>query len=378
MRPSFHLFRIAGVDIGVHYTWLFAFVLIGWSLAVGYYPSFYPGWSTSTYWGLGAVSSILLFTSVLVHEMAHSLVARRLGLRVLGITLFIFGGVSNMQGEAQRARDEFYVAVVGPVTSLLLAGIFALPLLFTKGPVGQLGALLGYLALINALLGGFNLLPGFPLDGGRILRSILWGITGTLAKATIIASRVGQVFAFGLIGWGIYQIVTGNFLSGLWIMFIGWFLNSAAESNRREAKLQEEFRDVFARDLMDTQPETTSPETSVISIVEELFLRRGKRALLVCDELDQLVGVVTLTDLKKARQELWPNLKVADVMTGQPIHTVGPDEDASKVLQLLAEHDLNQVPVVEDGKVVGMLNRSDMIRYIQARKELGLGRRRRR
>ena len=167
MKPSIRLFKIAGVDVGVHYTWVFAFVLITWSLAVGYYPAFYEGWSNSTYWGMAVLSSLLLFTSVLLHELGHSLIARWLGLNVLGITLFIFGGVSNMQGEAARARDEFLVAVIGPVVSLALAGLFFLPLLFMESR-SQLPALLAYMALINALLGAFNLLPGFPLDGGRI------------------------------------------------------------------------------------------------------------------------------------------------------------------------------------------------------------------
>ena len=377
MKPSIRLFKIAGVDVGVHYTWVFAFVLITWSLAVGYYPAFYEGWSNSTYWGIAVLSSLLLFTSVLLHELGHSLIARWLGLNVLGITLFIFGGVSNMQGEAARARDEFLVAVIGPVVSLALAGLFFLPLLFMESR-SQLPALLAYMALINALLGAFNLLPGFPLDGGRILRSILWGVTGTLSRATNIASRVGQVFAFGLMGVGIFQIVNGNFLGGLWIILIGWFLNSAAESTRRETRFQEEFKDVAARDLMYPDPETTSPHTRLTDIIDEFFLRRGRRAMLVCDEYHQLIGIVSLSDLKKVGQARWPYLTVSEVMTRSPIHSVGPDEKASAALQLLAEHDLNQLPVVHQGRVLGMLSRSDMIRYLQTRKELGLDRRRRR
>ena len=179
-------------------------------------------------------------------------------------------------------------------------------------------------------------------------------------------------------GVGIFQIVNGNFLGGLWIILIGWFLNSAAESTRRETRFQEEFKDVAARDLMYPDPETTSPHTRLTDIIDEFFLRRGRRAMLVCDEYHQLIGIVSLSDLKKVGQARWPYLTVSEVMTRSPIHSVGPDEKASAALQLLAEHDLNQLPVVHQGRVLGMLSRSDMIRYLQTRKELGLDRRRRR
>lgn len=372
MRASIHLFRIAGIDIGMHFTWLFAFLLFAWTLAEGFYPSYYPSWSLSVYWGLGILSSLLLFGSVLTHELAHSIVAQRLGMKVLGITLFIFGGVSNMQGDAKRPRDEFYVAIVGPATSLILAGLFWLVYLFALNQDGPLAALVFYMAFVNTLLGAFNLIPGFPLDGGRVLRSILWGITGGLGKATEIASRVGQVFAFALIGWGVYQIINGDFLSGIWVIFIGWFLNNAAESSRKEIRLQEDFKNVLAKDLMNTQPEVTTPDARLMDIVENYFLRKGRRALPVCDNEGKLIGIVTLTDLKKVSQEKWPTTTVEGVMTRESLHYVGPNEDLSNVLKMLAEYDLNQILVVEDSKVVGLLSRADMIRYLQARRELGL------
>ncbi len=373
MKASIHLFRIAGIDIGIHFTWLFAFLLFAWTLADGFYPSYYESWSAGVYWGLGVLSSLLLFTSVLTHELAHSIVALRLGLRVKGITLFIFGGVSNMQGEAKRARDEFYVAVVGPATSLILAGIFWLIYLFAFKEASPLAALVFYLAFVNSLLGAFNLLPGFPLDGGRVLRSIIWAITGSVSKATNIASVVGQVFAFAFIGWGVFQIFAGDFLSGIWIIFIGWFLNTAADSSRKEVRLQEDFKNVLAKDLMNMHPEVTNPNAVLTDIVDNYFLRKGRRALPVCDQDGRLIGIVTLSDLKKVSQDKWPTLTVESIMTKDPLHTVGPNEDLSNVLKMLAEHDLNQIPVLEDGKLVGLLGRADMIRYLQARQELGLG-----
>ncbi|MDO8750071.1 MAG: site-2 protease family protein, partial [Dehalococcoidia bacterium] len=231
MRPSFRLGRIAGVEIGVHYTWLFAFALIAWSLAAGFFPISFPGWSPVAYWATGVAAALLLFVSVLLHELAHSFVAKAKGLPVRGITLFIFGGVSNIGGEAAKAKDEFVIAIVGPLTSLVLAGFFWLlysVLMNTSrlwsGQGEPLAATLFYLSLINLMLAAFNLLPGFPLDGGRVLRSILWGTTGSLAKATRIAASVGQAFGWLLIAWGVYQVLGGNYLGGLWIAFIGWFL----------------------------------------------------------------------------------------------------------------------------------------------------------
>ena len=212
MKPSFRLGRIAGVEIGIHYTWLFAFALIAWSLAEGFFPGYFPGWSIGAYWLTGAVAAVFLFLSVLVHELAHSFVAKAKGLPVQGITLFIFGGVSNIGGEAAKAKDEFVIAIVGPLTSLVLSGLSWVLYRVLPGQDGPLVAILSYLSLINLMLAGFNLLPGFPLDGGRVLRSILWGTTGSLTKATRIAASVGQAFGWLLIAWGVYQVLGGQLL----------------------------------------------------------------------------------------------------------------------------------------------------------------------
>lgn len=371
MRGSLGVGSIAGIKIGIHYTWLLAFALITWSLAVGFFPQGYPGFAASTYWILGASAAILLFVSVLVHELAHSFVARSRGIPVQSITLFVFGGVSNISGEARSARDEFAMAGVGPLTSLVLAGLFWGSLALLGGGTTPLGALLAYLALINALLAGFNLLPGFPLDGGRVFRSILWGITGNLAGATGIASLVGHALAWGFIGLGFFELLSGNVLGGIWIAFIGWFLNGAADASRQGITMGEYLRGIRVKDVMNPEPETVSPDTTVQNLVQDVFLQRNLRAAPVCQS-GMAVGIVTLRNVKEVPQRDWPQTLVGDITTREPLYSVGLDDDLASALQLLSEHDLDQVIVIQDGKCLGLLRRADVIRHFQLSQELGL------
>jgi len=370
MRSSLQLGQLAGIKIGIHYTWLFAFVLIAWSLAIGYFPSRVPGAGELTYWALGAIASLLLFASVLVHELSHSLVARTRGLKVDSITLFIFGGVSNLTSEPKTPGDEFFVAVVGPVSSMVLAGMFwllgqALP---SANPVD---AVVGYLAFINLLLGGFNLLPGFPLDGGRVLRSLVWGATGNLQRATAVASYVGQAVGWLLIVWGFARLLTGDFLGGVWTAFIGWFLNTAAESTRHEEAQRETLRGVLVSSLVDEAPVVATATLSVQDFVFEQVLQRGHRALPIVDD-GRLIGIVTLGDAKKLPQDAWPSTPVARIMTSVPLKTVTPETELSVAIGLMAESGLHQLPVLQDGRVVRMLSRADIMRFLQLRQELHL------
>jgi len=371
MRGSFRLGRIAGIEIGVHYTWLLAFILIAWSLAQGYFPQSYPGWDTTTYWTTGVIAALLLFGSVLAHEMAHSLVATARGLRVRSITLFIFGGVSNIEGEPERPQVEFVMAIVGPLTSLVLAGIFWGIQQAVDDRGSPLAAILGYLALINAILAVFNLIPGFPLDGGRVLCSIIWRVTGSLAKATNIAATVGRVFGWIFITYGVFQLFSGNFLGGLWIAFIGWFLSSAADASRREVTLQEQLSGIRVGDIMDTMPECINAHTTVRELVWQNFIQHGRRAVPICYD-DKLYGIVTLTDVKRLPQERWAETPVEAIMTRSPLYTVMRDDDLNAALKLLAQHGLNQVPVLSEGRLVGLLSRADIIRYLQISQELGI------
>jgi Zn-dependent protease/predicted transcriptional regulator len=373
MESSFKLGRIRGIEIGIHYTWLFAFALVAWSLAGGFFPANYPGWGVATYWIVGIVAALALFASVLVHELSHSFVALARGHGVHSITLFIFGGVSNLSSEAEEPKDEFLISIVGPLTSFAIAAVCWLVAQALPSGNSPLSAVLSYLALINVMLGVFNLLPGFPLDGGRVLRSIIWAATGSLRRATDIASYVGQGFGFLLIFWGVAQVLGGNFLGGLWIGFIGWFLNSAAESTRQQQVVQEGLRGARVAEVMNPQPPIASPTMSVQEFVFDHVVRQGQRALLVVDG-GRLLGIVSITDAKELSQEAWPTTRVDKIMTPTPLKTVSPDTDVNSALQLLVEGSLNQVPVVQDDHVVGLLSRVDIVRFLQLREELGLRR----
>ncbi|MBI4203247.1 MAG: site-2 protease family protein [Chloroflexi bacterium] len=374
MKATFRLGRIAGLEIGIHYTWLLAFALITWTLAEGFYPSSFPGWSKATYWGLGAVSSIFLFASVLVHEMAHSLVARSKGMEVEGITLFIFGGVSSLSTEARSAGDEFAIAIVGPLTSIVLGLAFGGAYLAVSGQNSPVTALTAYLSLVNFMLGFFNLLPGFPLDGGRVLRAAIWGTTKSFYKATRIATTGGRMVAFLFIAWGVLQVLSGNILPGLWIAFIGWFLHNAADSSRQETLVQEALRGVRVSEVMDQHPDTINPALAVDVLVREFFLQRGKRALPV-HENGHLVGIISITDVKGVAQGDWPLTRVAQIMTSSPLRSVTPETDVAEALRMLAEHNLNQLLVITGDVTVGIISRENIIRYIQLMSDQGVSRR---
>lgn len=370
VQGTLKLGTLAGIDIRVHYTWLFAFVLIAWSLAQGYFPTTDVGLGAGTYWVLGILSALLLFGSVLVHELGHSLVAGARGLRVQSITLFIFGGISSITSEASKAGDEFLIAVVGPVTSLTLAGLFWL-LGQVLPPASAVAAVASYLAFTNLLLGAFNIVPGFPLDGGRVLRAILWGATGNMPRATRIASYVGQAVAFGMIGWGVSRLLGGDVFGGLWTAFIGWFLNSGAEASRHQLGARTVLSGVPVTTVMDTSPAVAAPALSVQDFVFEHTLRHGHRALPVVDG-GRLVGLMSITDAKHVAHEAWRTTPVSDVMTTLPLKTLAPEADLNAALELMVANEVNQLPVVRDGLLVGMLSRSDVMRYMHLGDELHL------
>jgi len=370
MQGSLKLGTLAGIDIRVHYTWLFALFLIAWSLALGYFPMSDAGLGAATYWVLGIIAALLLFGSVLVHELGHSLVATARGMRVENITLFIFGGVSSIAAEASTARDEFLIAVVGPLISLALAGLFWL-LGQIVPPASAVGAVANYLAFANFLLGLFNIVPGFPLDGGRVFRSIVWAVTGDMSRATRIASYVGQGVAFVLIGWGVVNVLSGNFFGGLWTAFIGWFLNSGAEGSRQQLAVRNALDGVPVTSVMDPTPEAIGPTLSVQDFVMEHTLRHGQRALPVVEN-GQLAGIVSITDAKQLNHDAWATTPVSAVMTRPPLKTLPPDADLSAALELMVTNGIHQVPIESNGVLVGMLKRSDVMRHLQLRRELDL------
>ncbi len=385
MKSSWRLFRIAGIEIGVHYTWLFIFILISWSLAQGLFPQQYPGWNAGTYWAMGIFTALCLFISVLLHELAHSLVAQARGMKVGSITLFIFGGVSNLEEEPKKPKTEFAMAIIGPVTSLVLGGIFwgiAIGLAGTSVSFIDLingskfsspvAVVVGYLAWINILLAIFNMIPGFPLDGGRVLRSIIWGSTGSVRKATNVAAIIGRLFGWAFIAYGLFLVLGGNWLGGIWIAFIGWFLSSAADASRRDMTLREHLGSIKVKDVMNTEPGGISPQTTVEEVVNNIFRRLHGRAVPVCVN-DRIFGIVTIDDLKKVPREEWAVTPVERIMTREPLYTVSPEDGVYNAFKMIAQHSINQVLVTLDGKCIGLLSRADIISHLQLTQELGMG-----
>jgi len=371
LRTSWRIGRIAGIEIRVDSSWLVIFFLVTLSLALFYFPGKYPSWSRSAHWSIGILTSLLFFASVLIHELAHSIVANRQGDRVRSITLFIFGGVSQISKEPERPGKEFIMAIVGPLSSVGLGIFFGILWFLLRNVSGALSALCQYLSLINFVLAVFNMIPGFPLDGGRVLRSIVWGITGNLKTATRVASVFGQAFAWILIILGITLVIRGVFISGLWFAFIGWFLHSAAVRGYQQVMVREMLRDVKAEDLMSANFETVRPDMTVEELVHEHMLKRGRRTFLV-EEAGKTIGIVCLEDVKSVDPGARKSRTVREIMTPETqLHTVSPVDDANKVLSKLNEKDVHQVPVISQGKLIGIVCRSDVIRHLQLRSDLG-------
>ncbi len=372
MPGSLRIGKIFGIDIYIHISWVIIIVLMTWSLAVGWFPVLYHGFSAITDWVLGFIAAILLFVSVLLHELAHSVVARARGLPVKNITLFIFGGVSNIEKEPGSPGIEFQMAVVGPLTSILI-GVLAFVLFFLLGQYSSAwGAILWYLGIANILLGIFNLIPGFPLDGGRVLRSIVWKIDGNLRRATRIVTVVGQIIAYLFILVGIWLFFVGFFIDGLWLGFIGWFLLSSAQSASSEVMLQSVFRGVTVGEVMNTAPTTVPANISLQKLVDEYFLPLGLRSALVVQG-DRLAGLVTLSDIRHVPREEWGQTPVGLAMIPRDrLHVVSPQQSLNDVLPLMAGRDVNQLPVVLDERLVGVLSRDAIVRYLEIRRSLGL------
>ena len=372
MPGSFRLGTFAGIDIYINYSWLIILVFLIWSLATNWFAVLYPGWSPALYWITSTIAALLLFVSVLLHELAHSVVARARGLSVKNITLFIFGGVSNIEQEPKSPGVEFQVAIVGPLVSILLGGLAFLLLLPLRGSNTPVAATLGYLAITNVVLGIFNLVPGFPLDGGRVLRSIVWRISGSLRTATRAATLTGQVIAYLFILAGIWLFFGGNVFNGIWIGFIGWFLLSSAQSANSQVMLQSMFQGVKVAEVMIPDPVTVPANISLQKLVDDYFLPRGLRSALVVQG-DQLAGLITLGDIRHTPREDWTQTPVGSIMIPlERLHAVSPQQNLNDVLPLMVGGDVNQLPVTQDGQVVGVVTREAIMRYLEVRRGLGL------
>ncbi len=371
MHGSLRFGKIAGIALEVNFSWLIILILLTVSLAVSWFPLAAPRYPLAAYWIAGFIASLLLFVAVLLHELAHSLVAKARGLSVKSITLFIFGGISNLEQEPRSPGLEFQVAIVGPLTSLILAAICWAIALALRG-VPLVGAVFGYLAIANGLLAIFNLIPGFPLDGGRVLRSILWKITGSLRTATRWATRVGQAIALLFILAGIWVFFTGNFLDGLWLGFIGWFLFSIAQAANANVMLDSLFGRVTVGEVMNPNPITVPHHISLLELVESYFLPRAMRAAPVVAG-EQLLGLISLTDVRQIPREQWSQIPIWQVMVPRNrLIVTTPQQRLSEALGLMARHSIHQVPVVQDERLVGIISRETIMRFLEVRRGLGL------
>ena len=372
MKVSWRVARIFGIDIHVDASWLVIFGLFTWIMASYYFPSGYPQWPKWQYWVVGALTSIFFFVSVLAHELAHSLVAITQGEKVSRITLFILGGVAHLSEEPKEASKEFFMAFVGPLTSFAIA-VVCYFLVIGLRPVSEpLAAIARYLSFINLLLGAFNLLPGFPMDGGRVLRALIWKFTGNLKKATGIASSVGQGFAVLFIVLGFLMIFRGLLVNGIWIMMVGWFLHSAAGRGYHQVIMREMLSHVRAEDLMERDIQSVSGSLSIQQLVDEFILKHRDRAFIVAEKGD-IRGIVCLEDVKKIPKDQWPSTTVDQVMTpADELATVSPEDDGNTVLGQLTAKSVHQVPVVKGGKIRGVVCRTDILQFMQLRSELGI------
>ncbi len=370
-RQSIRFGTILGIPVGVNYSWFIVFVLVTLTFG-GQFAALYPGWSPTTHYLSAFIASFLFFLSVLLHELGHSIAAQSKGIQVKAITLFIFGGVAQIGREPDRPMTEFYIAIMGPVVSVLLAILFGLTTYLVQEISQPVAVVTGRLAFINTILVLFNMIPGFPLDGGRILRAIVWFFTDNYERSSRIASGTGQFFAYIFIILGMWFIVRGEWFSGLWLAFIGWFLLSAAQQVSQYITLRSSLSGIRARDVMEVDCPVLDARLTVQSLVDEHLLRTGRRCFLVT-EGEELGGLVTLHQIKEVGREEWSVREVRDIMTPlKNLHWVDPDTEISEVLDLMNNEDISQVPVIKEGKIKGLIGRSHLLKVVRARLELGM------
>jgi Zn-dependent protease/CBS domain-containing protein len=382
-----HAFRIGklfGIEIRIDWSWLFIFVLLTWNLFV-VFSGWHPHWPQFEQLSVALVASLIFFGCILLHELAHSFVARRKGLQVRSITLFLFGGVSNIEHEPPSAKAEFLIAIAGPITSILLGvGFLAVTVASTgvsfadgetaTAAYAKLGpgqTLLAWLGPINLVIGLFNLLPAFPLDGGRVLRAILWGLSGDLRQSTRRVSAIGRLFGWMLIvmgiamTFGVHIVFFGTgFASGLWLAFIGWFLHSAASQSYKRLAVDDAFAGHTVQEIMRRDGPTLSPDTSLEVLVHDYLIRSDELAFPVVSN-GQLVGVISAAEVRGVPPAEWRATTVGKVMRADKRSAVAPDEPLAHAFDELARQNLEQVPVLDHGHLVGMLRRGDVARWLE-------------
>ncbi len=389
MENSYKIGRIFGIDIRIHVSWIIIFLLITVNLAVGLFPGLYPDRSVVFHWLLGFVGSIIFFVSLLAHEMAHSLVAKARGLNVSQITLFLLGGVSNIEKEPDSPSTEFLMAVVGPATSVVIGIVFLFisrPMLGGLDPqtvtpseiatrLSPFQLMLLWLGMVNILVGIFNLLPGFPLDGGRILRSAIWAFNRNLESATRISSYLGQAVGYLFIFGGLLMIfgfaipVFGKGVAGgLWIAIIGWFLTNAARQSYKQVVIMGQLENLRVRDLMRTDFKTVDESLPLEDFVDTYLIGSDDSSYVVEKE-GKISGIISLSDLQKIARPRWPEKIVKDAMTRLPdLETASPDDEINDVLRRMSRKNIHQIPVMQEGEIVGLVSRRDIFLWLKMKK----------
>ena len=376
LRGGIPIGKAFGIQLRLHYSWFFIFVLVTWALAAAYFPASYPTWSLPVRIAAGLITSILFFGSVMVHELMHSIVSQRQGIPVQSITLFFLGGVSQITSEPKQPADEFRMAIVGPLSSLIIGGIFFGVYFGWRNvdtfAVQFITAIAYWLGFINVFLGVFNLIPGFPLDGGRVLRSLIWWRSRNLTRATRIASNVGRAVGFVLIFIGIWFIFTGNWFNGIWLALIGWFLESAAVGSYRQLLMQEMLKGHVASEVMSGDCAVVPPDMTIDHLVNGNILTSGRRCFPVGSG-SEIMGLMTLHNVKEVPRDQWTTETVKEAMTPfDKLKWVRPDEELSSVLRILTQDNINQVPVVQDNKIIGMVSRENLLNFVHVRSRLGM------
>jgi Zn-dependent protease/predicted transcriptional regulator len=374
MFAQIRLGRLFGVEIGLHYSWFVIALLLVLSLSA-HFRQTQPSWNDAVVWSTALVTGLLFFGAIVLHELSHALVAMSRGLPVRSITLFALGGVAQIEREAADARTEFWMGIAGPLTSAFLgAGCLAVAAVFGWSPAATPGspalAVLVWLGYINLSLALFNMVPGFPLDGGRVLRAAIWWATGDASRATRIAARVGQLVAFAFIMIGVVRFFGGAGLGGLWIAFIGWFLLNAAGATYGQSEVAERLRGVRVGDVMARDCVTVPGSTSVQELVDEYLLRTGRRCFVVVVD-GRVAGLVTPTEVKQLDRALWPQTAVSQMMRPLgDLRTVSPQTPLSDSLETMARSDVHQLPVVSDGRLEGVITRGNILSFLRTRAEM--------
>jgi Zn-dependent protease/CBS domain-containing protein len=373
MTRAFRIGRVFNIDIEIDYTWFIVFVIVAALLATGWFAKYLPHVTVGLRWIVGFIAAILFFVSVLLHELSHSVVAIRSGMKISGITLFLFGGVSKMTDEPKSAGVEFRMAIAGPAMSILLALVFlGLARVTRAGPGGEvLGTVFAWLGWMNGMLAVFNLLPGFPLDGGRVLRAGIWGVTHDLTDATRVASAFGQGLGFLLIVAGVILFI-GRDLGGLWLAFIGWFLVQAAQQSYRQLVLRQALLGVPVSSVMTAQVEWVPAEATLEQVVHDHVMVHNHPAFPVL-ESSRLLGLLSLSDIRHVPRERWPFVTAREAVPAlTELQTVSPSADAWEALLKMTSGHAGRLLVTEDGALRGIITRTDVMHLIRRRMELGV------